>query len=295
MVRLVLVGAGFDEAWTTTFLAPGDLERAGLDAAAVEVENPLDRSESILRTALLPGLLKAAKFNLDRQAEEVCLFEIGRIFALPSGDLPTPDEAEHLGVVISLAGRGSGGAAAEAAVRAWALVSDRLRLAGARLEAASLPGLHPGRSGRLVGGAGDHLGAVGEVDPGVVAAYGLSGRVGYLTVSLDALAAEARVPKLARDVSRYPASDLDLAFAVAEEVPALDVQGTLRRAGRDLLESVYLFDVFRGDRVGVGRRSLAFRLRYRAMDRTLGEGELVQLRQEAIEAVTTAHGGELRA
>src|SRR6201999_2176986 len=81
LLRDILIGAGYDEAWTTTFLAPGGLERAGLDPVAVEVENPLDRSESLLRTELLPGLLKAVKFNVDRQAEEVALFEIGHVFA----------------------------------------------------------------------------------------------------------------------------------------------------------------------------------------------------------------------
>ena len=88
-MREVLAGAGFDEAWTTTFLAPGDLERARLDPDAVWSENPLDASESLLRPALLPGLLKAVKFNVDRQAGDVCLFEIGRVFAKPAAGQAT--------------------------------------------------------------------------------------------------------------------------------------------------------------------------------------------------------------
>jgi phenylalanyl-tRNA synthetase beta chain len=135
---------------------------------------------------------------------------------------------------------------------------------------------------------------VGEVDPDVVAAYGLTGRVGYMVASLDGLADERRRPSLAQEVSRYPASDLDLAFVVPEAVPATDVRATLRRAGGELLESATLFDVYRGAQSGTGRRSLAFRLRYRAADRTLGEAELAAVRQEAIDAVTVGHGGELR-
>ena len=84
LLRDILTGAGYDEAWTTTFLAPGDLERAGLDPVAVEVENPLDRSESILRTELLPGLLKAVKFNVDRQAEDVACSRSGTSSACPA-------------------------------------------------------------------------------------------------------------------------------------------------------------------------------------------------------------------
>ena len=135
---------------------------------------------------------------------------------------------------------------------------------------------------------------VGEVDADVVAAYGLSGRVGYLEVSLDALATEPRRPRRARDVSRYPASDVDLAFLVDDPVPAAAVQATLRRSGGDLIESVILFDVYRGAQVGAGRRSLAFRLRYRAADHTLGESELGTARQRAIDAVGAEHGAELR-
>ncbi len=292
-IRSVLSGAGFDEAWTTTFLGPGDLDRAGLDPAAVEVENPLDRSESLLRTSLLPGLLKALRFNLDRQIDDLALFEIGRVFALPSGDGPTPDEAEHLGLV-TLPARGAGPdtAAVEAAVRAWVYLSDALRLADPEMEAAALPGLHPGRGARLLG-AGRELGMVGEADPSVADAYGLSGRVGYLQLSLDALEGAARRPRLARDVSRYPASDVDLALVAADAVTAAQLAATLRQAGGDLIEDVTLFDTYRGGQLGAGRRSLAFRVRFRALDRTLDDAELAGLRGRLIEAAGRA-GAELR-
>ncbi|HET9077901.1 MAG TPA: phenylalanine--tRNA ligase subunit beta [Acidimicrobiales bacterium] len=291
-IRSVLAGAGFNEAWTTTFLAPGDLDRAGLDPAAVEVENPLDRSESLLRTSLMPGLLKALRFNLDRQIDDLALFEIGRVFALPSGAAPTPDEAEHLGLVVLPARGAPDTAAADAAVRAWVWLSEALRLAEPALVAGELPGLHPGRAGRLMG-AGRELGAVGEVDPAVVDAYGLNGRVGYLQLSLDQVAAAGRRPRLARDVSRFPASDVDLALVAGDGTTAADVAAILRRAGGELVEDVTLFDTYRGERLGPGRRSLAFRVRFRALDRTLGEAELADLRTRLIDAAAAA-GADLR-
>jgi phenylalanyl-tRNA synthetase beta chain len=293
-LREILAGAGYDEAWTTTFLAPGDLERAGLDAAAVEVENPLDRSESILRTELLPGLLKAVKFNADRQAEEVSLFEIGHVFAPPGGPEITPDETERLAAIVTLADGQADSAAAAAAARTWAYLANALRLEDDTIAAAVVPGLHPTRGAHLVGPTGGAFGAVGEVHPDVVAAYGLRQRVGYLTLNVDALLTQPRRPLEARDVSRFPASDMDLAFVLADTVPAAAVRATLRRAGGELLESVWLFDVYRGERLGVGRRSLAFRLRFRALDHTLDEAELSGVRQRAVEAVGAAYGGELR-
>jgi phenylalanyl-tRNA synthetase beta chain len=298
-VRDILAGAGFDEAWTTTFLAPGDLERAGLDPAAVEVENPLDQSESLLRPALLPGLLKAVKFNADRQAEQVCLFELGRVFEPPAGDDILPDESEHLGVIVAPALTGDGAARrdgpAAAAVRTWQYLAEALQLKAPALAPAAVAGWHPARAARIIGAAGQPLGAVGEVDPDVGRAYGLRHRLGYLTVSVDALLAEPRLPPQAREVSRFPASDMDLAFLVPESVAAGAVRATLQAAGGDLLEAVWLFDVYRGEQVGPGRRSLAFRLRFRAADRTLDDTELAAVRQQAIDAVVDAHHAELRA
>jgi phenylalanyl-tRNA synthetase beta chain len=297
LIRRVLADAGFDEAWTTTFLAPGDLERAGLSSDAVEVENPLDQSESILRTALLPGLLKAVKFNVDRQATEVSLFEIGNVFALPpeGSARATPDESEHLAVIVNLGEPTAGASSApdvEAVVRAWTWLAEALRLESVGLDPAQLPSLHPTRSAYLIGSRGGRIGQIGEVDPSVSEAFGIESRVGYLAVSLDAIASEPRRPRRARDVSRYPAADVDLAFVVSDDIPAGAVYETLRTAGGDVLESLTLFDVYRG--LGPGQRSLAFRLRFRATDRTLDDSELARIRQAAIDAVLERHGAELR-
>jgi phenylalanyl-tRNA synthetase beta chain len=129
---------------------------------------------------------------------------------------------------------------------------------------------------------------------GVAEAYGVDSRLGYLTLSLDSLLEEPRRPRIARDVSRYPAADVDLAFVVAEEVPAAAVYDSLAGAGGQVLESLTLFDVFRGEQLAEGRRSLAFRLRFRAIDHTLSDSELAELRQAAIDRVLADHPAELR-
>jgi len=255
------------------------------------VANPLDRSESLLRTSLLPGLLKALRFNLDRQLDDLALFEIGRAFAPPRSGEIVPDEAELLGVALLPPGTG-GDAAVASAVRMWQWLAAGLRLEDVTLENEARPGLHPGRSARLRAGGVD-LGEVGEVDADVVAAYGLPGRVGWLGVSLDQLALVPRRPKLAAEVSRFPASDVDLAFVAADDLPAAALVGALRAAGGGLVEEVALFDVYRGSAAGEGRRSLALRVRFRAMDRTLSDVELSDLRQQLIDAAEKL-GAELR-
>jgi phenylalanyl-tRNA synthetase beta chain len=288
-VRDILCGAGLSEAWTTTFLAPGDLERAGLPGNAVEVENPLDSSESLLRTALLPGLLKAVRFNADRQEADVWLFEIGHVFERPdaSGE-QLPREREDVAAIVA-------GSEADAflAARLWGVLAEALRLDEVKLEAASVAGFHPTRAARILVG-GQEVGAVGEVDPGVIAAYGLTGRIGYFTASLEAVLAAPKRSDQAAPISRFPASDIDLAFVVSDDVPAAAVEETLRRTGGDLLERIRLFDVYRGPQVGEGRRSLAYHMRLRALDRTLTDAEVASVRARMIAAVAAAHGGELR-
>jgi phenylalanyl-tRNA synthetase beta chain len=291
LVADTLVGAGLSEGVTSLLVGPGDHARAGLpEDGLIEADSPLAIEESILRTSLLPGLMKSVAFNASRQNPDVGLFEIGHVFLPPLPGEPLPDETEH--VAVAIAGADAG---AEAAVDVWRVLVDALRIDGLVLEAGHAPGLHPTRTARIVMGEGVTLGYVGEVDPDVVAAHGLEGRIGYFDVNLEELLNDApRRPEESLPVSRFPASDIDLAFVVPDDVPAARVETTLRGAAGDLLESISLFDVYRSDAVGAGRRSLAYRLRFRALDRTLTDPEVAEVRMACIVAVSSAFGAQLR-
>jgi phenylalanyl-tRNA synthetase beta chain len=287
LVREVLVGAGVTEALTSSFLGPGDLERAGLDAAAVAVSNPLQQEESLLRTSLRPGLLRALVHNASHRNPEVSLFDVGRVFLPPAPGARLPDEREQLAV--ALARRD-----ATAAKRVWDVLAGALALEGVELVATGAPGMHAGRTVRVRAG-GHNVGLVGEIDPAVVAAHDLDGRVGWVELDLEPLLAAPRRARVYEAVSRFPSSDIDLAFTVDDGTPAGAVEGTLRQAGGDLLVRLRLFDVYRGDQVGEGRRSLAYRLRFNALDRTLTDEEVAEARRRCIEAVEAAHPAQLRA
>jgi phenylalanyl-tRNA synthetase beta chain len=267
--------------------------------------DPLVREESVLRSSLLPGLLRAASFNHDRRNADLGLFEVGQVWQAGPPDAPRfsgpdaapgrglPDEREVCAVILAGDGPAGTGADAPAAVRIlWRLVSG-LRVDGVTLEAGRAPGLHPTRTAEVrVPAAG--IGWVGEVDPDVVAAWGLEGRVAWLQVELVPLFARRTADRV-RPVSRFPSTDIDLAFIVPEVVPAGDVRTTLRQAGDPLVEWVRLFDVFRGAGVPAGQRSLAFRLRFSALDHTLTETERADVRRRCIQAVELRHGAALRA
>jgi phenylalanyl-tRNA synthetase beta chain len=142
---------------------------------------------------------------------------------------------------------------------------------------------------------GTLVGSVGEVDPEVLAAFGLPHeRAGWLEVRLDRLALAPRRSELARVVSRYPSSDVDLAFAVDEQVPAQRLVDVIGHAAGELCESVELFDVYRGPGVPEGRRSLAVRLRLCALDHTLTDAEVAEVRRRCVEAAETALPATLR-
>ena len=202
---------------------------------------------------------------------------------------------------------------ARSAAAAWRVLTDAFGIddvevvapgAGDDPEAASVPaGLHPTRSAWLVAANGEGrtrrtIGVVGEVDPGVLEAFGLDAerrRVGWLEVDLAALLTEAsRRSPLLWPVSRFPSSDVDLAFVVDVTVPAAALHKTLRRAGGEVLESLALFDVYRGVGTPPGTRSLAYRLRLCAPDHTLTDEEVAEVRARCIGAAEKAHGARLR-
>ena len=280
------------------FLAPGDLERCGLPADGLVLANPLAAEESVLRTSLLPGLLGAVAHNARHRQPGVSLFEIGRTFTVgPAGvlvDVPTSaaagtvlsGEAEHLAV--ALAGR-----EAPAAVELLEVVLAAAQVGPLGLRTDEVPGLHPSRAA-VVEVGGVEVGEVGEVDPEVLRGLGIDERVAWLDLDLSALLSLPALERLARPVSRFPSSDFDLAFVLDERTAASSVHATLVAAGGVLLRRAELFDVFRSAQLGEGRRSLAYRLRLQADDRTLTDDEVAAVRTAVIDAVVTTHGAELR-
>ena len=283
-IRALLTGMGITEAMPLPFLAPGDLARAGLGGDGITVANPLVAEESIMRTSLRPGLLKAVAYNAARRTTGVSMFEIGRVNPGGGGDLP--DEDEHLAVILA-------GQEATVATTLWRRLARHLAVANTGVVNGPVDGLHPGRSGRAMAD-GQPVGALGEIDPQVLDACEIGERVAWLEVDLGALLNADRGLAPYRAPSRYPSSDIDLAFTVPDEVSADEVSSTIADAGGELLASVALFDVFRSDQLGEGRRSLAYTLRFEAVDRTLNDTEVASARQSCIEAVTTTHNATLR-
>ena len=153
--------------------------------------------------------------------------------------------------------------------------------------------MHPTRSADVVI-AGRVRGHVGEVDPAVLDEYGVTGRVAWLELDLGAILNGPHGNRKYNKVSKQPSSLIDLAFEAADDIPAASIEGQLTRGGGKLLADVELFDVYRGQGVPEGSRSLAYRLRFQAPDRTLTDAEVAELRQACIDAVSKKTGATLR-
>jgi phenylalanyl-tRNA synthetase beta chain len=321
LLKRALCGVGGSEAWTTTFVSETDQVRAGFDPPYVEVTNPLVESERFLRSSMAPGLIRAVIYNTERRQGNVRLFEVGTVFIYPDDppadpeDGPPADTPERLSAIFAGAGDD-----AWTAVAAWRIIADTLGIAdwvmGDRphLGPASRA-VHRYRSASISSivttppdeyGVTEHpseLGVVGELDPTLVGEYDLLGpdgrprRVGWLDLDIGVLLDRERVPRRAgsaRPISRFPSSDVDLAFVVKDSVPAGSVERTLVKAGGELLESIELFDVFRGPSLPEVSRSLAFHLRFCALDHTLTDDEIVRLRTGCIDSVEKRHHATLR-
>jgi phenylalanyl-tRNA synthetase beta chain len=281
-LRDVVLSFGASEAMPNPFLAPGDHERAGVDSGGpvLTLENPLVAEESVLRTSLRPGMLRAVAFNVAHRAAHISLFELGHVYptrdrAETNAPHNLPDEHEQLCIMMV-------GADAATAVNWWSQITAVFGV-GAQVDQSRVPaGYHATRSATLARGK-QVVGYVGELDRLVLAAHGIEERVACLEVNASVLLSETPKVPIAKPVSRFPSSDFDLAFAAPTRVTAGALQRALRQAAGALGEEVALFDVFRKT-AGDDSRSLAFAVRLRAADRTLTEAEVASTRAACIAA-----------
>lgn len=321
-VGRALAEAGFVEVLSYPFVSPGADDALGLPAddprrRAVRLANPLSGEEPLLRTSLLPPLLATLRRNVGRGARDVALFEQGLVFQPAPGDgSPPPMGVEHppsdeefaaadatlprqpwhVAAVLAgerdLAGWWGPGRPADwsDAVEAGRAV---IATAGAQasVRAAAAAPWHPGRcTAILVNGA--VVGHAGELHPAVCAALDLPRRTCAVEVNLDAVPLPGVTPAPA--ISTYPPALIDVALVVDDGVPAAEVESALAEGAGGLLEAVRLFDVFTGAQVGSGRKSLAYKLTFRAPDRTLTVEEAVAARDAAVRVAADRFGAVLR-
>lgn len=284
--RHALAGAGFTEIVGASIVGSALLRQVG-DERAIRIVNPISEEQDTLRTTLAATLVQAATHNEERlRSGDLRLFEVGRAYLRRPGAAPDEqaDEPYRIGLLRAA------GDAADAGRQAFLEVKGAFERAALALgphefryeRAPGGPLLHPGRTATVrVDGA--VVGWTGELHPLRARALGLAGRVVLLEVDAEPLLRPLTELRY-RPLARYPAIERDLAVTVADDVEAAALTGAIEASAGDLLETVRAFDEYRGEQVGAGRKSVAFRLRFRSAERTLTDKEV----DAALRAVSKA-------
>ena len=291
-VKDILAGCGMQEVVNYSLSDVKGLEDAGLGHLAelnsLKVANPLRVEQEYLRMSLRPGLLANVEHNKKYHHGPLLMFEAGKVYIPKNGELP--DEQEVLAGVVT----GDPEDPMDGFLRAKGVLEMMLGRLGVdgQFERGEGEGLHPGRVVQ-VSARGERLAIMGEVHPEVVEAFDIEGAsVHVFEVDLAKLRAHLPAAKRYRPVSRYPGALRDLALIVDTDTPSRAVQEVIE--GFPLVTSVDLFDVYTGDQVSEGKKSLAFRVLYQSPSRTLGEHEVNMVQAQLLEKLGRETGAVLR-
>ena len=305
-VNAVMRASGLNETMTYSFAEPGDLDRLRMPheglGEPVELINPLNADQSVMRQSIVPGLLRSVAYNQSRGVKNVQLYEAGAVFFAAEGRKQPKERRRLAGVLAGAMGEAGWNAApapfdffdgkgvVESLARELALPKLRFK----SLSADEAPHLQPGRAAAVLAG-GAELGWVGELHPLAVAAFEADAPVVAFELDVEALAKASRPARDYRDVPTFPAVSMDVAFVVDEGVAHEKLVQCMASAGGKLLEDARLFDVYRDEeRVGAGKKSMAYALTYRAADRTLTSDEVDKAHERLVKKVCAATGAEVR-
>jgi len=329
LIGQALADAGYVEAQTFPFMGRAVLDQLRVPADDIRrrlmrMANPLSEEQAELRTTLLPELFASVNRNTSRSLDDLAIFEIGPVFLAPEKPVAAPrppvdrrptdeelaamdaaigDQPRHLGAVLTGAVRPAGwtGPAEPATWRhAIAVAEIAARAVGGRVvvEQAERAPWHPGRCAAILAVAEDGtrtpIGFAGEIHPSVIDDLGLPARTAACEIDLDALVEAAPLIGTIVPLSTHPVVKEDIALIVDAGVPAAEVEEAVRTGAGPLLEDVRLFDVYTGEQIGEGKKSLAYALRFRAPDRTLTDAEVARAREAAVAAAARATGATQR-
>lgn len=286
LTRNIMTGLGANEIQTYSFVSPRGVDNVRIDEDSwernfVRLLNPLGEENSVMRTILTPNMLEVLGRNYSRNIGKVRAFEIGNTF------FKSLDEEDHLpderdSMAVGCYGEG------ESFFTLKGMLEELfgfLGIYGTTYVPESEYGVyHPGRCARILHGDTE-LGIMGEIHPDVADKYGIGTKCFCCELAFDLVMKHADTERFYKPLPKYPAMARDIALLVKEEINVAEMESIIKEAAGKLLESVALFDVYRGKQVQEGRKSVAFNLKYRANDRTLTDDEVVKVHQKVLDAL----------
>ena len=287
-----MLALGASEIMTYSFISPRYYDKIRMPAESplrrsVTISNPLGEDTSIMRTTALPSMMESLARNYNNRNESACLYELASVY-LPTEEGKLPDE--RLKLICGMYGEGTDFFRAKGMAEE---LFDRFGVRDWDIEAcADDPSYHPGRCGKLSVG-GDLLGVIGELHPKVVENYGMDCRVVSFTLDVETLFRHAQLVRTYAPLPKFPAVSRDLALVCADNVPVRTLEQAIRDGAGGLLEKVKLFDVYKGEQIESGKKSVAFSVTLRSADSTLTEEHVTGTMKKIIAKLEKA-GASLR-
>jgi len=308
-VRDVMVGCGLQEVITysiTNLETVGKVDPGGApprEADYIRLANPLSSEREFMRRSLMNCLLETVRDNL-RYTDRVAIFEVGRVYH-PVGGETLPRELRRLGITMTGPRETPSWLKKEMGSMDFfdlkgviEILLSKLGIGEWHLKPAETRTFHPGCAAQLITGKGE-VGILCEVHPKVLDAFDLSQESGQpvclAELDLEMLLEDAYLTGELAPISRFPALSEDLAIVLDEDIPAQRVREVIQRAGGKFLVGAQLFDLYQGPQVPPGKKSLAYSLTYRALDRTLTPDDVSRLRDRILRALEKELKGKLRA
>ncbi|MBC5649297.1 phenylalanine--tRNA ligase subunit beta [Christensenella tenuis] len=287
VVRDYLRDTGFFECVTYSFAGPQDYAKIGMDVPeSVKIINPLGDDTSLMRTTLVPHMLSVVALNQNRKNENVQLFEVSRGYFPQDGE-PLPHEVP----MIVLAQAGS-----KDFFDMKGVVENIVRLASGaeiRCERADEPYLHPGISADIFVGE-EKIGVMGSVHPDTMKLFDMPERAVIAQIDLEKLYAAEKPEMKFRALPKFPAATRDLAVIVDQETGAGDLKAAMEKAGGKRVEKVELFDVFSGEQVGAGKKSVAYAITMRSPEGTMRDEDVDAVMKKILKVLEKDFGAQLR-
>lgn len=303
-VRETLIGCGLNEVITYSFVSPDIFDKIRIPERhklrnTIKIKDPMTRDHSLMRTSLISSLLEVIKWNTNRQAELVKIFEAGKIY-LPYTDKPNslPNEKLIIAGAINKTGRG------DIWEKSLSLdifnikgiietVFQGLKVGNWEVAPGNHPAFHPLRNGKIII-RGEEVGVFGEIHPEVINNYRIPGKVNLFEIDFENL-----LPNVPSDIKfsvlpKYPSVQRDLALIVKEEILSADIIKTIKSIDEKLIKKVTLFDIFKGKQIGDGYKSLAYSVVFQAEDRTLIDQEVENTYKKIREQLITKFSAKIR-
>ena len=291
-IKDLLVQKGFSEMYAFSFIGHKDFEKCKLDSTkAIKITNPLGEEFSLMRTSMMPTVMQSIATNYNKKNKDVALFEMGKTYIDEEGNIAKGEVAtETEQIAFALYGKNADFYVVKGIIENILQISN---IAKYQLARETEINLHPGRSAKILIGK-DRIASFGEVHPEVLENYGIDEKVYYAVIDVEKFAKYGKNNKKYTPIPKYPAVERDIALVVDEDVEVGQIESIISKKAKNILEKAELFDVYRSEKLGQNKKSVAYELIFRAPDRTLTDDEIKNTMEVITKELQATLGAELR-